>query len=178
MSIPDDNMHALSAFAAVAGEFCEFIGGIRDNRPERMYQTLETLLARLHLAILPVQIETPEKEHPEYKKLRIGTAEDTSLGKALAVTFGKECGALREWHGSFADDESRCDAERAGGLPDDLASIYADVRYGLALWTLGTPDAQVEAAWEWRWGYEHHWGDHLFRAITTIHEARYQAQAD
>jgi hypothetical protein len=66
----------------------------------------------------------------------------------------------------------------AASLGDDVAEAYVDILYGITLWRLGTPDARADAAFQWRWGYEHHWGDHLFLAITTVHEARYQAIAD
>jgi hypothetical protein len=178
MTIGDDNMKALSAFAAVGGEFCEFVDSLHAGRMQGMYRALEMLLARLHSAILPVEIEMPENEHPEHEKPKVETAEEIALAKRLAVTFGNECDALHEWHVGFEDDENHCAAERAGTLPDDIASIYWDIRRGLVLWNLGTPDAQAESAWEWRFGYEHHWGDHLFRAVTTVHEARYQAYAD
>jgi len=59
-------------------------------------------------------------------------------------------------------------------LFDDLTDIYRELRDGLALWKEATPDAQAEAAWQWRFNYEIHWGEHLFRAMLTVHEIRYQ----
>ena len=77
-----------------------------------------------------------------------------------------------------ADETAKRLAFRAGMLWDDLASIYQDLHDGLALWDLGTEDAQAEATWPWRFNYEAHWGEHLFRAMTTVHEARYQLYED
>ena len=56
---------------------------------------------------------------------------------------------------------------------DDLADIYRDLHNGLVLWNRGRPNAQAQAAWQWRFDYEMHWGEHLFRAMLTVHEIRY-----
>jgi len=70
------------------------------------------------------------------------------------------------------------DATRAEMLWDDLADIYHDLQMGLHHWQSGTPQGRETAAWEWRLHYEFHWGDHLFRAMTTVHEVRYQLQRE
>jgi hypothetical protein len=113
MSTPDDNLKALTAFAAAADDFCRFVEGLPATRPERLYTTLESLLARLHCAILPVEQETPEKDHPEYDKLRPTSDVFSGRYAVLTAVFAEECAALVKWHKSFEDSkESACDAER------------------------------------------------------------------
>jgi hypothetical protein len=53
-------------------------------------------------------------------------------------------------------------------LSDDLLDVYRDVMRGLALWDAGLPPA---AMWEWRFHFEHHWGDHAIDALRALHRA-------
>jgi Domain of unknown function (DUF5063) len=52
-------------------------------------------------------------------------------------------------------------------LADDLTDIYCDVKAGLSLF-----DAQhsIDAAWNWRFNFQIHWGQHLVGAQRAIHE--------
>jgi hypothetical protein len=181
MSISPENMTALSAFATVAAEYCALIDSLRDGRPADLYAKLEGLLARLHGAILSVEKETSEKKHPEFKALAMTHDQWRDVAMSIANAVGQEIDRLFLEHGSAKVDASEVEkyyAFRARMLWDDLADIYRDLHDGLALWNLASPDAQAQAAWEWRFIYEAHWGDHLFRAMTTVYEARYQLYAD
>lgn len=51
-------------------------------------------------------------------------------------------------------------------LADDLADIYRDIKYGLKLFDAGL---QNDAAWEWKFHFEIHWGWHLLGAQRVIH---------
>jgi|SRR5215213_287152 len=52
-------------------------------------------------------------------------------------------------------------------LADDLADIYRDVKAALTLY-----EARdfVDAAWDWRFHFQIHWGRHLLGAQRAIHE--------
>ncbi|HET6427881.1 MAG TPA: DUF5063 domain-containing protein [Phycisphaerae bacterium] len=181
MPISEANLSALSAFAALAEEYCTFIESLRSGRPARLYGTLEELLARIHLGILPVEIEMPEKEHRRFQKVRMTDDQYSEAARMIGEAVGKESAALATWHDELRPSDQTGDdycATRAFMLWDDLADIYRDLHNGVALWKLDTPDALAEAAWEWRFGYESHWGNHLFRAMATVHEARYHEFAD
>lgn len=52
-------------------------------------------------------------------------------------------------------------------LADDLADIYRDIKGGLVLFDSQHP---IDAAWEWRFGFQTHWGHHLVGAQRAIHE--------
>jgi hypothetical protein len=56
-------------------------------------------------------------------------------------------------------------------LSDDLLDVYRDVMRGLALWDAGLPPAAI---WEWRFYFEHHWGDHAIDALRALHRATRQ----
>ena len=119
----------------------------------------------------------------DFEDLRGPTDTLMQLGGKLFEALNPDCSKLSEWHRELCDDnEIGCEYEypaaRANCLWDDLAGIYYDLKYGLALWRLGTPDGQAEAAWQWRWNFESHWGNHLFRAMSTVHELRYDLYSD
>ncbi len=125
---------------------------------------------------MPVEIEIPKTKHAKSESLAMSTDEAAAVSRMVHELVAPESYALLERHEEFADADMKGKdpaATRAFMLFDDLADIYRDVHHGLAVWNVGTPDAQAEAAWQWRWGYENHWGEHLFRAMLTVHEMRY-----
>jgi hypothetical protein len=52
-----------------------------------------------------------------------------------------------------------------GDLADDLADIWVDVKFGLASYQVGRAD---EAARDWRWSFDAHWGQHAVGALFAI----------
>ena len=54
----------------------------------------------------------------------------------------------------------------AGDLADDLWDVYNDLRAGLELWSQGMRES---ALWEWRFGFESHWGEHVTGAIRALY---------
>lgn len=180
MSISSDNLRALSAFAVVAKEYCDVISSLRAGRPDELYRKLEKILSHLHSAILPVEMEMPSREHPEFEKLSMTSDQHAEISRLIGKATEEERRALFEEHGAMkpeTDDEEKYKAGRAEMLWDDLADIYRELHDGLALWRIGISDSQAEAAWQWRFGFEAHWGYHLVNAIATIHEARYRLLA-
>jgi hypothetical protein len=57
-------------------------------------------------------------------------------------------------------------------LSDDLADLYRDLKDGLALWHAGNPQSRTDAIWEWRFGFENHWGRHALSALRDMHRIR------
>jgi len=53
-------------------------------------------------------------------------------------------------------------------LSDDLLDVYKDLLPGLVLRDAGHA---VEALWEWRFRFDHHWGDHAIDALRALHYA-------
>jgi hypothetical protein len=181
MAVSEDNLRALTAFAAVAEEYCAFIDALADGRPPSLYTRLEALLARLGTAILPVEKDMPDKERRKFETMGMTHEEHVKVAMAIAAVVQEQAAAIAAEHQELRTADQTGDdycQVRAEMLWDDLAGVYRELRDGLVLWRLGTPDAQAEASWEWRYGYEIHWGDHLFRAMTTVHEARYRIYQD
>lgn len=55
-----------------------------------------------------------------------------------------------------------------GSLSDDLLDIYSDLRRGLAAYDAGDVGSAV---WEWRFHFDHHWGDHAVDALRALQRA-------
>ena len=59
-----------------------------------------------------------------------------------------------------------------GDLADDLADIWRDLKKGLVLYDAGRIQAAV---WEWRNGFNSHWGRHAAGAFFALHCWRTEA---
>lgn len=57
-----------------------------------------------------------------------------------------------------------------GCLDDDIIGIYSDLKKGLLLYEQGHG---IEAVWEWRFGFEVHWGEHATSAIRALHSIKF-----
>lgn len=102
---------------------------------------------------------------------------DHAAWQVLSVEISQAIsGAYPGLMNEHADDLE--EQTRALMLWDDLTDIYLDLRHGLDLYAVGDPDHIAEAFWQWRSGYENHWGRHLFRALMTVHEIRYRLYLD
>lgn len=154
------------AFRDDAAAYCAFIDQFRAGAVSEPYTRLLQLLSALAASGVAIPFDSPDNE----PNLEAGlTAEAWS---EVARDVGDACAsvsrALAEHH---AGDEEA--VTRAVMLWDDLGDIYRDLRKGLDLFAHGTPDCIAQAIWEWRFGYESHWGPHLVRVLQTVHEIRY-----
>lgn len=61
------------------------------------------------------------------------------------------------------------DEERvAGSLSDDFLEIYCDLKRGLTSFDAG---GHEDAFWEWRFHFDHHWGEHAVDALRALQRA-------
>ncbi|MEM6789038.1 MAG: DUF5063 domain-containing protein [Myxococcota bacterium] len=56
----------------------------------------------------------------------------------------------------------------AGSLLDDFLDIYHHLKRGLVAFDEGQ---QQDAVWEWRFHFDHHWGDHAVDALRALQRA-------
>jgi hypothetical protein len=54
-------------------------------------------------------------------------------------------------------------------LSDDLGDVYEDVRSGLESYRQNTQCTIQDAVFDWKFGFETHWGRHLVSALTALH---------
>jgi hypothetical protein len=60
------------------------------------------------------------------------------------------------------------EAPVGASLSDDILDIYKDVKKGILLYE---KNKHIEAIWEWKFGFEIHWGSHAVDAIRALHSA-------
>ena len=63
----------------------------------------------------------------------------------------------------YADEESV-----VGSLSDDFLDIYRDLKRGLVAFDAGH---EQDAVWEWRFHFDHHWGEHAVDALRALQRA-------
>lgn len=154
------------AFARDARAFCDFIDRLIDQRPPRCYTDLLRLLSNLADTGFDLPFAMPDRE---VAKTTDGTMDMYArVGRAIANAISPEKASLIEHHAEDNDELTRVVM-----LYDDLRDIYRDLIEGLRLFDEDTTDARAEAVWQWRFGYESHWGRHLMRALSTVHEIRF-----
>lgn len=163
----NEHHQLLDDFRNDAQAYCDFIDAWRAGNVRKPYIELLQLLSNLAKsgAAIPFDIAEEDVNHVE----RIDTAQWWIIASEISKLTCVACSALGTEHANNEEDQVR-----ASMLWDDLADVYRDLRRGLDLFNLGGSDAVADATWQWRFGYENHWGTHLFRAMTTVHEIRYR----
>ena len=158
----------IQVFREDATAYCALIDLLASGKPDHFYERLHACLSRLakSAAELPndccareVAREGHEMTHEEWGGVI------TQINRAVR----QEVRRLIE-----ADKDYPDSAARAFMLSDSLADIYRDLRDGLQFCDLANDGGMQEAVWQWRFGYEHHWGLHLFDALHTVHRIRYE----
>lgn len=146
---------AIDRFAAVARHYCEWAESNLEHSHDGM-EHVRLLLAELHLAAVNLP--------------------DLGIGKNIdAVTishdewsqFYKKFAGLPVTYYFDVFNPLEEESPVTNSLADDLADIYGDVKAGLDLYDAQHP---IEAAWEWRFNFQVHWGQHLVGAQRAIHE--------
>ena len=142
------------AFAQAARGFC----GVVDTSP---LDTRATLTALLRLLVTAQDLPDTRPTFDDTSTTHAGITADTVR---VATNVHDSLGSAERYRVVFDphSDEEPC----AGSLADDLGDIYRDVRRGLDLFDREAP---ADAAWEWRFAYETHWGAHATDAVRVLH---------
>lgn len=141
----------IQEFAAIAERLCAFVeGGAKLAMGERLVAGRE-LLAQLVVA----GCDLPR-----------GRASGAELPRIAAPTGAVSFDEHDIYWQLF--DPYEFGEAGAGMLSDDFADIYCDLAPGLVAYEAGREGA---AAWQWRFGYENHWGHHAVSALRALHWA-------
>jgi len=157
------------AFRHDAQAYCSFIDAWRASNASEPFVHLLQLLSNLAQSGAAIPSGLGQVENDVKGVERIDHTQWKIIAAALNQATSDACAAL--WNLHSGDEEAQV---RVSMLWDDLADLYRDLLYGLDLHSMGTPADVSNAIWEWRFGYENHWGEHLFRALSTVHEIRYR----
>lgn len=104
---------------------------------------------------------------PEAPATRPAPATTEASGNAPRFhAFVQRLGADRYYFEVFDPWEDTGDPAVVGDLADDLWDIYTELQAGLALWDQGRRE---NAIWEWRFGFEMHWGEHATGAMRALY---------
>jgi hypothetical protein len=152
---------AIDRFAEVARRYCAWVE--RElSEPNDEMRRVRLCLAELHLAAV------------ELPALGIGENIDAvSISHDEWSRFYEKFGGLPVTNYSDVFNPLKEEKPVVNSLADDLADIYRDLKAGLSIFEANHP---IDAAWEWRFGFQTHWGHHLVGAQRAIHE--YLAEED
>ena len=162
---------AVDAFRNASDEFLALIEA-RDGL------SAEDLLHRAHLQLARLYalgVELPTKPASAYEEVdedaelthdSAGAEEFVRrwapLLRTLEAKIGRRWNFYQEVFDPYRDPP---EAPVTGSLADDLAGVYLDLLKGRDHWQHGRP---AEAVWEWRFGFESHWGEHATGALRAI----------
>jgi hypothetical protein len=143
----------MTPFSTVAEAFCVWAEGpAGDELWEAL--TARRLLARAYVAALDLPPSGPESE-----------AEGPGALSREAIY--RRFGALPFNYYSEADPLIVPASDTmTGDLADDLADVWSELKVGLLLHQAGKTH---EAAHEWRWRFDAHWGQHAVSALHALH---------
>ena len=64
-----------------------------------------------------------------------------------------------------------------GGLVDDFADIYRDIKIELTkIDSIGTDETIEDAFWQLKWSFANHWGKHCINALRYLHYLYYEGK--
>jgi len=144
-------------FIDLARGFCALLETATEREPATLRSELLEILPGLYVAgsrlpLLDVDADVPT----------------SSLQLDVLVPLSKYLGGNDRFWEIFDPTQSEKPIE--GSLSLELSEIRFDLQQGLVALERGAPlDAVV---WEWRWGLENHWGNHLVNALRVIHWQR------
>ena len=145
----------VESFARVARRYCEWAEG-EFGEPLDELRRARLLLAELHLAAVRLP---PLGDAGENEAARLSHEEWSSFFSKFASL------PLNGYWDVFNPLEETQPVYNS--LADDLSDIYRDVKAGLSLFD---GEHFAEAAWEWRFAFQTHWGQHLVGAQRALHE--------
>jgi hypothetical protein len=177
MSAPWWDTRAVETFRDVAGRYMAFLDG-REGLPNALLlQFMHSMLPALYATALALPIrpdtalgepleeaseagrQSPEAEEAELAKHH---ARWSALHDSLAQQLGDRWDSYREVFDPYGDPGEE---PVIGSLADDLSDTYLELGRGFELWNAGRHE---EAVWEWRFGFERHWSEHVTGALRAI----------
>jgi hypothetical protein len=176
MSISDDYVVVAERFGAVARKYCDIVDSSstsdRSDLLAQIYEVLPTLIdAAIHLPDAGTLVVDAEDEEDENSRDANPTpSPDGGAWDELHRSLKKRLGDTDTYLTVF---DAATDKEAIhGSLSDDIAEIYRDLKDDLVLMDRNAAAPQ-NALWEWRYGFDSHWGHHAMSALKTIHDIRY-----
>lgn len=150
---------SVEAFVRIGRRFVEFVDSSDDLSAGDFLRELQPLLVNLYATGLALGSGDPDDTADLPDSL---TGDDW---QALYRRLGAQLRGYDDYAFVFEPHELSA-TPVVGSLSDDVADIYLELRNGFTLFDEGKPG---EAAWEWRFGFDNHWGRHAAHAIYALH---------
>ncbi len=149
---------SIQAFAAAAADFCEWCESAPTDDAGAEAAVATLYISRLYL--LATQLSFPE----DFDDAIDAEPSDDATWKAVF----QRCAALPFSHYNVIFDPHVLPSEESviADLGDDIADIHRDLVGGVKLFHAGNT---AEAQWDWRMGFEIHWGRHAVSALRALH---------
>lgn len=152
-------------FVAVAERFCSLIENHRVLTAGQLVSQAAPLLVSLYgeaLALPDVPVHSDEaipNSLPREAEREIEEQINSKLG---------HCYTYWEVFEPYEEPGAE-DWAVQGNIGDDLASIYRELKDGLASHYVGNDADRREAIWYWKSGFAYHWGRHLASCLKAMH---------
>ncbi len=158
-------------FVDAASAYCAFL----DDTPEKAVDDgYFDELARKLLAVaspgVTIDYMYRDGENEDVDPYYVSADDEKALQSRLDKALGPLFEETRQMEREFEENIPHY-SDRLSMAVNDLVEIYHDLLTGLRMWSLGTPEGYSGAAWFWRFS-KWHWGDHLYRAMQSVHMVR------
>ena len=150
-------------FYKTAVDFCDFIENFSSKEKVEFLKATRIYLLKLYANALKLQWVDLQSNIEYDDKL-----DSDKFDKTLLFISERLGDARYYWH--VFDPTNRVDIEPiCGDLVDDLGDIYQDLKFSVLTFNLDKQDCQENALWQFKFGFEKHWGDHCINALSAIH---------
>ena len=150
-------MKTINDFAKIADQFCSWTESLQKSDEVNLDDLLIMLSSMLNKGLM---MPPPESYNVDEVADRLTHEDWKSIHKKYTPIKFQYYREVFDPH-DFDDDEPV-----TGDLHDDLADIYIDIKPGLLLFRKGLIS---EAAFEWKFSFSSHWGEHILSAMRAIY---------
>lgn len=156
----------VTEFISIAAEFCSLIENRNEKTDVQLLQ--ETFVALLKLCLHGMRLPDIERLS-DYESFEISHEEWDKLFKSLQHKLGDY-----DEYKQMSDPYEDTDQEPVvSSLSYDMSEIYIDLKPGLQEWENANATERRDIIWQWKWGFENHWGDHAARAFRALYSLLY-----
>jgi hypothetical protein len=155
---PDES--PISTFRVLAESYCAFIDSSESlERGEFVWQLAEHLVG---LYAAGMRLPFPGGDDDFDAPASMTSEEWQELYQRLGSKLGNVA-----FYSVMFDPYELGATPVTGSLADDAADIYRDLRVGLNV--IESEGGLDNAVWEWRFGFDNHWGKHAAEALLALH---------
>src|SRR5688572_26862278 len=153
MSVLERDREFGAGFAMVAADYCRVV-------EDRSAYSPATFLAQLQVTIPAVYAAGARLPTIEPGEDNEADSRSTDAKTQLLLALEQWLGPYNRYWEVYDPAKPAGDEKLPVSLADDLSDIYFDLLEGLSAWRRGTDNDMRNAIFEWRLGWETHWGAH------------------